>query len=114
MNKSLIAFLIIVLFPLIILSIFYFSKHSSDNNSQPSDNETQRFDILVNDKGQPQMATGNCNQNSDCFPTGCSSQVCANHEVFTTCEVVDFPEKETYSCGCIENRCVWYRQGSKI
>lgn len=96
-------FIIIILIPLLILFFFFYNAEKKTTNKAPD------TEILKNKDGLPAMATGNCNSSSDCFPSGCSSQVCANHEVVTTCEVVEVPEKETYSCGCINNRCVWFR-----
>ncbi|OGM22660.1 hypothetical protein A2865_04205 [Candidatus Woesebacteria bacterium RIFCSPHIGHO2_01_FULL_39_17] len=94
---------IILLISLLFFIYFYFSTKTSQKQ------DSNKTEVLTNEKGAPLMATGNCNQDTDCFPSGCSSQICANHEVITTCEVVEIPEKETYSCGCVENRCVWYR-----
>ena len=102
---------VVLLILIIVIGLFYFSYQRSNNSSVPT-KDSSSPQILTNKEGSPAMASGNCNQNSDCFPSGCSSQVCANHEVVTTCEVVEIPEKETYSCGCIQNRCVWYRDRS--
>ena len=53
---------------------------------------------------------GECLEDFDCVPTGCSSQVCApkGSDLVTTCEWR--PEYECLqltSCGCVENRCAW-------
>jgi len=66
-------------------------------------------DILTSSDGTPMFATGNCNDNLDCFPSGCSKHVCANHEVETSCEEIDFPTQEAQTCGCINSRCVWFQ-----
>ena len=95
-------FIIILLVPILILVYFFFK---AENKQIPLATE-----VLMNKDNLPAMATGNCNSDSDCFPSGCSSQVCSNHEVITTCEVVEIPEKETYSCGCLDKRCVWFRE----
>lgn len=95
--------LILLVFAALVFTFIILSKSSSLNNRNIN------LDIFSNPKGQPLYATGNCNSHADCFASGCSSQVCSNHEVITTCEEIDFPEKETYSCGCVESRCVWFR-----
>lgn len=71
--------------------------------------ENNHVEIFSDSKGTPLLATGSCKNNSDCIQTGCSSQICANHKLTTTCELGKFPEKETYKCGCLENQCVWFR-----
>ncbi len=67
------------------------------------------LEIFADKNGSPALATGSCSSDSECRASGCSSQICSNHEVVTTCELGVFPEKETYSCGCKNDRCVWYR-----
>jgi len=111
MGKKLLPFFIILAFPVVILlffTLFQFQRKIRENVVGKKVEPTPK--ILTDDKGNPVMASGNCNLPSDCFLTGCSSQVCANHEVITTCEAVEFPEKATYSCGCIDQRCLWYKK----
>ena len=71
--------------------------------------QANEIDILQTRSGERMLANGNCNKDYDCSPTGCSKQVCDNHEVVTTCELIDVPQFDTYTCGCIESSCVWYR-----
>lgn len=55
-----------------------------------------------------------CNDNSECEPGGCSSQLCVKKTgnisggLFTTCEYLDEYQclKET-TCECISNKCQW-------
>ena len=88
------------------LSLVFLYFLSISYQDKPKD----KYEILTNKNGEPIFSTGNCSSNLDCFPSGCSSQICANHEVVTTCELVEIPEKETYTCGCINQRCVWFRK----
>ncbi len=51
-----------------------------------------------------------CQQDSDCIISGCSGQVCTNHNVITTCDYR--PEYACYnpqntSCGCTQGFCGW-------
>ena len=107
-STSLAVFLCILFLLFIIISFTLFktrvlkSTNNSDRGQQPSE-------ILMTKSGKPMFASGNCASNDDCIQAGCSQQFCANHEIVTTCEYVEIPEKETYSCGCINNSCVWFR-----
>ncbi|MGB6839343.1 MAG: hypothetical protein WBD86_03150 [Microgenomates group bacterium] len=67
--------------------------------------------IYKDEKGEPKYALGTCKIDSDCVPAGCSSQLCSNDlDIITTCEFrEDFPDKNIYSCGCIEKKCAWYK-----
>ena len=76
---------------------------------EPKSQETETLEIFSNSEGKPALATGSCNEDSDCFSSGCSNHICSSHSITTTCELGQFPEKETYTCGCQNNRCVWYR-----
>jgi len=94
-----------IVFILILFTFFILLNFLSVNNkSGPKD-----IEILSSSEGVPMFATGNCNTNLDCFPSGCANHICANHDVVTTCENIDFPEKVAHTCGCIDNKCVWFK-----
>jgi len=55
---------------------------------------------------------GKCKSDSDCFISGCSSQVCQSkleEPILTTCEYRDCYNylKFNLSCKCIDNMCQW-------
>ena len=94
-----------------IASVFMIFLLSSNNLSileKELENTTKL--VYADDEGNPKYAQGDCQIKADCQPAGCSMHVCSNNpELITTCELVDdFPDKEVYKCGCIENRCLWY------
>ena len=97
---------VLVILAVAVFLIFLFNRPRSVTTNLTTN---QGYEILSTKSGEPMLANGNCNYDSDCVQTGCSAHICANHEIVTTCELIDFPEKETYSCGCINNLCVWYR-----
>ncbi len=94
---------------LLISYSFVYRKEKESAQDPLSENNKRATKIFSNSEGNPILAIGNCNEISDCIPTGCSSQICSDHSVTTTCELGEFPEKETYSCGCQNGKCVWYR-----
>jgi eight-cysteine-cluster-containing protein len=64
----------------------------------------------INPSGTCELPAGaECVTDADCFTTGCSGQVCAAEQVFTTCEYR--PEYACYqqfgSCGCNAGSCGW-------
>ena len=64
----------------------------------------------------PDPMPGECQQDSDCIVTGCSSHICASDNVFSTCEYL--PEYACYrepttGCACVNNRCNW-RQTNEL
>jgi len=67
--------------------------------------------IYQDEEGKPKYSQGSCKADSDCTPSGCSSQLCSSDpDKITTCEFSeDFPDKNVYGCGCIEIKCVWYK-----
>jgi len=55
---------------------------------------------------------GECNNDSDCITSGCSSQICQSkyeEPIFTTCEYRDCYDAKKYnlSCKCVNNKCQW-------
>lgn len=60
--------------------------------------------------GNPVLATGSCQEDSNCVPGGCSNQICTSDvNLATTCEFSEsFPNLAKYSCGCVNQRCAWY------
>lgn len=66
--------------------------------------------VYADSQGKPLYSNGACRADVDCVPAGCSNQVCSSDPgIITTCEIrPDFPNTDTYSCGCVETRCVWY------
>jgi eight-cysteine-cluster-containing protein len=46
-----------------------------------------------------------CETDEDCMVGGCSSEVCAGEESFTTCEVL--PYQPEGGCLCVEGVCQW-------
>ncbi len=52
-----------------------------------------------------------CASDDDCIVSGCSGQVCASTEVFTTCEWLPhyacFHDEEITTCTCSAGRCEW-------
>lgn len=101
----------LILFLIISLSIVAKQNilHLFFKGSNQAGGNIKSIEIFSDSSGNPILAMGNCSQDSDCSPTGCSSHICSDHSVTTTCELGEFPEKETYACGCQDNRCVWYR-----
>lgn len=55
-------------------------------------------------------AEGECVQDDDCNPSGCSGEVCtttaAAWDTLTTCDATH-PGKQFY-CGCLASRCRWH------
>ena len=80
--------------------------YQSGANTQPS-----YTDIYLDKAGNPKYSLGSCQNNSECNPAGCSSEICSNDpNLVTTCLFrSDYPDKSVYACGCIENTCVWYK-----
>jgi eight-cysteine-cluster-containing protein len=54
---------------------------------------------------------GDCSSDADCVQTGCSGQVCATEDVFTTCEFREefacFQDRAITTCGCDAGRCAF-------
>lgn len=48
-----------------------------------------------------------CQHDSDCKISGCSSEVCSAQSVNTTCEAIPPPPGD--KCLCLANRCKWYK-----
>ena len=69
-------------------------------------------EIYIDDKSKPKYTLGACKKDSDCKPSGCSKEICTSDpNLETTCEYkTDFPDTLVYSCGCIENKCVWFKE----
>lgn len=59
--------------------------------------------------GKSRFSRGMCAKDSDCFVGGCSGEVCSSEsDVITTCEYSEnFPNKVSYSCGCVSQVCGW-------
>src|SRR4030043_148822 len=100
---------ILIIFCASAFFIISFSFLYRKDNTSKENISTKPIEIFADSDGNPALAMGNCKENPDCSPSGCSSQICSDHNVTTTCELGDFPEKETYTCGCQNDRCVWYR-----
>ena len=107
---------ILLTFVAIIVAIFVFifannpdllDKKASKLINKP----LYKVGVYQDSQGNPKYGFGFCKQNSDCTPAGCSKQVCSSDKnLTTTCEIVnDFPDPLVYSCGCAEERCVWYK-----
>ncbi len=50
-----------------------------------------------------------CAADADCKPSGCSKEVCAGEEAMSTCEVLEWPQGEGATCGCVEKQCIWFK-----
>lgn len=53
-----------------------------------------------------------CSADSECVPSGCSSQLCISadkaSDIITTCEYrEEYSCLKLTSCGCIDNKCQW-------
>ena len=49
-----------------------------------------------------------CNKNSDCIITGCSSEICSNKPVMSPCIIKPgYACLKFADCMCINNRCQW-------
>jgi eight-cysteine-cluster-containing protein len=109
-KKKLLKYYPIIVFAasLLIFIFLLYNNFIINKNTTIKDNVIKR-EILINSKGEPLYATGNCSSENYCFRSGCSRQICANHEITTTCEILEIPDLNTYSCGCVNQRCVWYR-----
>ncbi len=58
--------------------------------------------------GNSRFSQGTCLQDSHCFVSGCSSEVCGNTASITTCEFSeDFPNIRGLNCGCVAGKCGW-------
>ena len=58
-------------------------------------------------KDTPPKGQG-CNSDSDCIITGCSSQICSNEPVISTCEWrEEYACVKLSECGCNEGQCKW-------
>ena len=77
------------------------------SNPQPSATPTPAFTpVPTTPPGGPPENL--CDSDDDCFRTGCSSEVCANHDVITTCMYrSDYACLQYASCGCVGQRCAW-------
>jgi len=75
------------------------------------DDATPTRETLKGEKGQLKYSIGSCEEDKNCIPSGCSSQICSSDaSIITTCEYSsDFPDKEIYKCGCVEKSCSWYK-----
>ncbi len=62
--------------------------------------------------GNSRFSRGICTQDSECFNIGCSLEMCSNDkDMMTSCEIGgNFPDKNKYACGCIKDRCGWYKK----
>lgn len=54
---------------------------------------------------------GECETEADCAPAGCSGEVCSSDStLITTCELrPDAPDTGVFTCGCVDQKCVWYK-----
>lgn len=59
--------------------------------------------------GESRFSRGECEQDSDCQPAGCSGEICTSDaSVFSTCEYSeDFPNMLGHACGCVSGVCGW-------
>jgi len=80
--------------------------------TQKSTSVEKNISVYADINNEPKYALGECIFDSECFVGGCSGQICSNDEgVITTCEIRDdFPDKNIYSCGCINKKCAWYKK----
>lgn len=69
-------------------------------------------EIYKDEKGKSKYAQGTCNSDAGCTPAGCGKDVCSDDPgLITTCEAApDSPDQNIYTCGCIDEKCVWYRK----
>ena len=58
------------------------------------------------DRFEGTASANRCETSADCMVGGCSGEVCAAENVYTTCELLPYgPEG---GCGCVEGQCVWH------
>ena len=62
--------------------------------------------------GHSRYSFGKCQTDNDCYNIGCSLEMCSSDkDKMTTCEInSQAPDKGIYSCGCIKDRCGWYKK----
>lgn len=108
--QKLFAKLLLIFAGIILVVSILISLRGSRLSRQEEVNE--KAEIYKEESGEAKYSLGSCKKNSDCTPAGCSNQICSsNPGLVTTCEIKgDFPDKNIYSCGCIEESCVWYKK----
>ncbi|KKQ95411.1 MAG: hypothetical protein UV74_C0013G0198 [Candidatus Woesebacteria bacterium GW2011_GWB1_43_14] len=102
----------LILFALFTLALIGYYLTKSVLNMQ-----TQEFPTRVTfDKkpyreayGSLKYAQGECDLDNECEPSGCSEEVCSSDpNINTACEIKkDFPDNQSYRCGCFDSRCAW-------
>ena len=85
--------------PLFLLILISGCSHLVDNKD-PADDTADNKNV-------------ECSIDSDCVPTGCSSQLCVSadkaSEIITTCEYrEEYSCLKLTSCGCVNNKCGWW------
>lgn len=91
---------------IIIISFFAKSLDIFLSRTEPVEDPVYA-EVLRGEKGELKYASGSCNDDVDCSPTGCSLEVCGAEGVITTCEVKEDAPGDNYRCGCFENTCAW-------
>ncbi len=61
--------------------------------------------------GNSRFSRGMCLTDQDCFPAGCSGEICTSQtDITSTCEWSDsFPNAQGYSCQCVYHFCGWMK-----
>ena len=94
------------------VTIYITNRYRTSKDTPTNSQNSYLITVYKNEQGYPKYALGDCRSDAECIPAGCSEQICSNDpDLATTCEVrSDFPDKNSFSCGCIENLCLWYRE----
>ena len=120
-KKSLI--LIIVLIILIGAYFLLFPPKGVNHhqNTEPLFDLNNNVEVKIRDmsdvpteyySGNSRYSHGKCKTDADCYNIGCSLEMCSsNKDLMTTCEINGkSPDKSVYACGCIKDRCGWYKK----
>lgn len=110
MNKFFSNFILLSSFLIFIASIAVYLNYQATNQQSSSQAPAKRL-VYQDNQGQLKYAVGDCRQDADCTPAGCSLQFCSSKpKIITTCEIrEDFPANKNYQCGCVDQKCAWFK-----
>jgi len=110
--------LYVVLFSFLILLIALIALATQISIYKPSIINQTRLNQDFNSKENVSYygfsTSGYCSFDSDCFISGCNSEICQSKYEEPKFSICILPDKPTplqlgYHCGCVLNKCQWIR-----
>ncbi len=83
-----------------------------DKSQSQSKSTIIQEEIYTDDTGNLKYASGGCNEDLDCFFSGCNREICTSQTgIVSACIAIkDHPQDLGYTCGCYKNKCSWLKK----